>query len=250
MGQIAIYVDEGVSGFAVLQTVKSLQREIDVSRHPIVRLSARDIRTTPWEKSTSLLVIPGGRDRLYQELLGLEGIAKIRKFVEMGGTYFGFCAGAYFASSEIEFEKGSPYEVCGKRELQFFPGLARGAAYGPRQYAPQSERGVRAASLSWKGETTHVYFNGGCLFPNTAAHPNVEVIATYSDLEGEPAAVIACTHGKGLAILSGAHIEYQPHHLPSTCPYNQTILPKLHQANPTRRLLFRSLLERTGILLT
>lgn len=32
----------------------------------------------------------------------------IRQFVENGGTYIGFCAGAYFACNRVEFEIGTP----------------------------------------------------------------------------------------------------------------------------------------------
>ena len=32
----------------------------------------------------------------------------VDQFVKKGGGYLGLCAGAYFAASHIEFEKGSP----------------------------------------------------------------------------------------------------------------------------------------------
>lgn len=50
-------------------------------------------------------------------------------YVQSGGSYLGLCAGAYYASSQVEFEPGSTLEVVGDRELDFFPGTARGAAY-------------------------------------------------------------------------------------------------------------------------
>jgi hypothetical protein len=37
-----------------------------------------------------------------------DGVRRVRDFVEKGGGYLGLCAGAYFAASSIEFEKGSP----------------------------------------------------------------------------------------------------------------------------------------------
>jgi glutamine amidotransferase-like uncharacterized protein len=52
------------------------------------------------------------------------------EFVELaGGSYLGLCAGAYYGSSRVVFEPGTPLEVIGDRELAFFPGIARGAAY-------------------------------------------------------------------------------------------------------------------------
>ena len=53
----------------------------------------------------------------------------VADYVHGGGRYLGLCAGAYYACNRVEFEQGSPMEVQGDRELQFFPGIARGAAY-------------------------------------------------------------------------------------------------------------------------
>lgn len=50
-------------------------------------------------------------------------------YVRRGGAYLGLCAGAYYASSRVQFEPGSALQVVGSRELSFFPGVARGAAY-------------------------------------------------------------------------------------------------------------------------
>lgn len=50
-------------------------------------------------------------------------------FVHSGGSYLGLCAGAYFGCSRVVFEPGTPLEVVGDRELAFFPGIARGAAF-------------------------------------------------------------------------------------------------------------------------
>lgn len=51
----------------------------------------------------------------------------LAEFVEAGGSYLGFCAGAYFAASRVEFEVGTSMEVTGERQLAFFPGVARGS---------------------------------------------------------------------------------------------------------------------------
>jgi len=41
----------------------------------------------------------------------------------------GLCAGAYYGCARVVFEPGTPLEVVGDRELAFFPGVARGAAF-------------------------------------------------------------------------------------------------------------------------
>jgi glutamine amidotransferase-like uncharacterized protein len=51
------------------------------------------------------------------------------EFVQGGGSYLGLCAGAYYGCARVVFEPGTPLEVVGDRELAFFPGIARGAAF-------------------------------------------------------------------------------------------------------------------------
>ena len=75
-----------------------------------------------WQKTTALLIIGGGYDLGYINALKSEGTAMIRKYVEDGGSYLGICAGGYFGCNYIEFDKGGPLEVCGKRELGFYSG--------------------------------------------------------------------------------------------------------------------------------
>lgn len=110
-----------------------------------------------------MLVIPGGADLPYVNDLSGDGTARIRKYVESGGKiqhslktkanrltviigrYLGICAGGYFGASEVQFEKGTPLEVCGPRDLKFFPGVARGCVYPGFEY--KSLRGSRGKIL-------------------------------------------------------------------------------------------------------
>lgn len=75
----------------------------------------------------NLLCIPGGQDIPYSFELSGEGNRQIRKFVENGGRFLGICAGAYFASGEIDFSgsngaepfpgQGDVPHIKGKREI-------------------------------------------------------------------------------------------------------------------------------------
>ena len=49
---------------------------------------------------SKILIVPGGSGRLKSSKLGAEGINAIRKFVENGGTYIGFCGGAGLALTD------------------------------------------------------------------------------------------------------------------------------------------------------
>lgn len=240
MQQIIVYADEGVDGTAFKQTVKSLQQISSSVR----RIDAKGLTTTDWEEKTALLVIPGGRDLYYHRFLDGVGTARIRSFVESGGSYLGICAGAYFGAAAIEFEKGRELEVCGPRSLGFFPGIAAGPSYGPNRYRYDSLQGVEAALISWKESSCHVYFNGGCHFVGAANHPTVEIVSSYLEIPEQPAAVIACSVGKGKAILSGVHPEYQAPSLDRKNRYLAKLYPLLEKSENLRREFFHELCFR------
>ena len=68
------------------------------------------------------MAIGGGYDMGFLTALGEKGVTHIRDFVLSGGSYFGICAGGYFACDSIAFDEGGALEVCGDRPLKFFPG--------------------------------------------------------------------------------------------------------------------------------
>ena len=248
MQQILVYVDQGVDGISLKHVVKTLQKEVDPSRHSIKRTNANELKSEHWEEKTALLVIPGGRDVYYHASLDGIGTDKIRAFVQKGGAYLGICAGGYFACGTIEFEKGGNLEVCEKRSLMFYPGLAEGPAYGKNKYRYDCLNGVEAAHVSWKNsDRFHAYFNGGCHFGDAAKYPNVAVLGSYLDLEGDPAAIVDCRVGKGHALLTGVHLEYSAAHLHRNNPYIERIFSLLEKGEATRKKVFREMLQKANI---
>ncbi len=247
MSKVLIYADQGVDGGALKQLVWSLKQELDPAAYNLQKVNAQMLISDPWEESASLLIIPGGRDIFYHTALDGIGTDKILRFVENGGNYLGICAGAYFACQAIEFEKGGALQICADRSLGFFPGVARGPAYGPNKYSYENTRGVEAAAVTWKGGTCPIYFNGGCLFDGHHLFHDVHTISRYSDLEDQPPAMLDITIGRGRAILSGVHIEYAPHYLNSVDPYLKKLIPIFKEAEPKRREVFRDLLARLGL---
>jgi biotin--protein ligase len=247
MAQVSVYVDQGVDGGSLRRLLKSLQRELAPQAHLIQRIDAAALKRGGWEKETALLVIPGGRDLYYHSALDGEGTKRIRHFVEKGGGYLGICAGAYFGSSAIEFEKGGSLEVCGKRSLGFFPGIAKGSAYGHNSYSYEDCRGAEAAHISWQDFPCHAYFNGGCFFDQPEDHEHVQVLSRYLNLKQSPAAIIRCKVGRGTAILSGVHIEYSSAQLDPTDPFIARIFPLLRSDEDKRRRLFQHILEQFGL---
>ncbi|MDF2549192.1 MAG: uncharacterized protein K0S07_259 [Chlamydiales bacterium] len=203
--QICVYADEGAHPFSVKEACRSLKQELP--HQTIALVNRQDIASGVLERSC-LLVMPGGRDIPYHNALKGAGNARIRSFVELGGAYLGICAGAYYGSSEVLFEEGLPLEVKAKRELAFFPGPAVGTLFQRGRFAYDSEQGACPAPVLFQNRVLHVYYNGGCYFPNSQEHaPSIDTLARYACLDS-PAAIVACQVGLGRAILSGVHIEF------------------------------------------
>lgn len=243
---VLVYLDEGVGPVSSLLALKGL-REVLTPYSLIVKTINRfALANTSWEEETLLLVFPGGRDVPYHTFLQGKGNAKIAAFVEKGGAYLGLCAGAYYGSAAVEFEKGNLLEVCASRELAFFPGVAIGPAYGPNIFCYGSEKGSRAALIKWEGpELTSreyvLYFNGGCYFSEAEKYTNTKVLARYSDLYEQPAAIVQCRVGKGKALLCGVHPEYDFTALNPRDPYSHPVAKALKDEEQHRQAFWRFL---------
>ena len=106
----------------------------------------------------------------------------------------------------------------GGRELGFFPGTCRGAAFEGFVY--DKEVGAKAAGLEItsrlegvkEGEAVKCYCNGGGIFVGAEEMEGkgVEVLARFTDkvkVEGGNVAAVYCKVGSGAAILTGVHPE-------------------------------------------
>ena len=235
--KVLIYADEGVSSFSLQETLKTFRMRyanVETIDHKL-------LRSSDWEKETSLLIFPGGRDIPYDRKLKGKGTAKIRTFVEEGGSFLGICAGAYFASAEVIFEKGTSLEVHEKRELSFFPGAAVGTLYPHSPFVYESEKGSHPSSVIFKGETLNLYYNGGCTFKDTEKYPGITVLARFHDAADQPA-IIHCKIGKGNAILSGVHFEVSPKNLKKEgC--EQKMIDRLKSSDTRRESLITFLMS-------
>ncbi|CEP11163.1 hypothetical protein [Parasitella parasitica] len=208
---VLIYNGNGTSLSSVNQTYTTLKAILGHA-YDIIKVDASTLKSEPWEETCSLLVIPGGRDSPYCQDLNGQGTTKIKNYVHGGGHYVGFCAGAYFASQNIEFEKGKKdMEVIGPRELGFYPGTSRGTMFPGFVY--NSEKGAKAVSILHQQETFKAYYNGGGYFVRPQQYEEVKVVCTYQDPglcddEDKVAAGVQCQVGKGSAFLFGFHPEY------------------------------------------
>ena len=211
MHRLAFYIDEGISEVLREETLPVLNKALK-SKAEVISCNADDILNHKLLPSIDALLISGGRGTPYIQRLGDKGQQQIRDFVENGGTYLGFSAGAYIASKHLEFAVGTPDEKIAEHNLKLFDGKAIGPAFTNKKFIYQSEEGAEAVNIS--GEITNnelisTYFNGGCYFvEDLKSQQKIKILATYEDHPQKPAAIIECNVGKGKAILSGVHPEY------------------------------------------
>ncbi len=232
---VYIYNDEGVGQKSLPLTIETLKEALP--KHSIKTINAEEVIKNNWAKDAVLFIIPGGADLPYAKKLNGKANENIKAFVKNGGSFLGICAGAYYASSYVEFDKGGELEVLGDRELDFFPGKSIGPVLDKYDYKNNS--GARAADI---GKAT-VYYNGGGYFENAAHFKNVSVIANY---KGNLPAIIHIKYGKGNVVLSGVHFEFNPDSLNKNDHYIKDLIPILKHHNLNRLKLVSEILARLG----
>lgn len=202
---VLVYSGPGTSVTSVQHVLQSLKKYVG-RFYDIKKIDEVALSNEPWEVGCSLLVIPGGRDVPYLESIKPAAISRIKNWVANdGGKYLGICAGAYFASAKVVFDKGGALEVVGSRPLSFFKGQAVGPLFPGFSY--NGHEGACAVkllpSLRFDSPPFEAYYNGGCHFLDVEATD--QIVAKYSNGEN---AIVFCGVGKGAALLTGAHIEY------------------------------------------
>ena len=140
-------------------------------------------------ESARLWVQPGGKSKTAAEAMGSRYLARIRKFVENGGGYVGFCAGAFLTTSKI-----GTTDVDG---LGIIPGRT--------ELWDRNDGSGRLIPLAWKNEIRQVYYHGGPFIDvDTDIAYGVRVYARYED--GKINALSA-PFGYGRVAITGAHPE-------------------------------------------
>jgi biotin--protein ligase len=259
MQNILIYSGPGVGPQSLKNTVAMIKHLV-AGKYKIITVGPDVLIDPTWIRNTALLVMPGGADRPYVEKLQGAGNENIKTYVANGGKFLGICAGAYYSADRIEFAKGDKdLEVTGERELKFFPGLVVGPTYSGFDHRDITIfAGTRAAKLFWQLEQPFaankefvLFYNGGGNFIDPEKYSNVRVLARYNpEAPGETkrhAAIIECTVGKGRAILSSPHFEWDPETLDTKITQLNQIKPSLVAANNERMALARHLFARLGI---
>jgi biotin--protein ligase len=245
---VFVYEGPGVSHQSLKQIDLAVKKALP--DYFLTHIGPSEVINDPWEEKAAFFILPGGADIPYAKALNGRGNQKIKDYVVNGGAFLGICAGSYYAGGFVDFAKDTPLEVQGPRELAFFPGTVKGPALAEYDYL--SNKGARAAQLTWSAPSTEfkkdqkftVFYNGGGFFLEAADFPNTSILAYYDDGKGKRPGIIQCQVGKGMAILSGAHFEYDPALLDAEDPYLKNIIPLIVEGNQYRELLLKELFVR------
>jgi glutamine amidotransferase-like uncharacterized protein len=236
---VYIYQDDGVSQTALLQTMQTLKTVLPPT-WMIKTIDAKGVIANTWSKNAALFVMPGGADLAYVEKLENIGNQNIKSYVQNGGAYLGLCAGAYYAASRVEFDKNGPLAVVGHRALSFFEGKAIGPILAKYNYQTESSARAAKITLNFKDlKEATLYYNGGGYFEAAEQFKNTQVLGYYAN---HLPAIISVKYGKGQAILSGVHFEYDAHLLDPTDPFLAKIITQLKASDKKRLLLVRKIL--------
>tara|TARA_B100000446_G_scaffold175772_1_gene186834 strand:+ start:351 stop:1382 length:1032 start_codon:yes stop_codon:yes gene_type:complete len=248
---VYVYYGPGTSYECVSNTMYSLRSCLD-AKYTLNTIQPDEVKEGLWTQNAVLFILPGGADLPYIEHLKPTGDAYLRKYVESGGKFLGFCAGAYYAGNFTEFAMGTDIEVSGSRALSFFPGTVKGPCL--KKYDYQSNSGTIAASISvsskLKPYNLKVFYNGGGYFVGADAlkDKGVEVIARYlmSPVKNK-AAIIKRQIGKGCAILSSVHPEYSCMLLDQKDLHLKNVFHQIKEHEKQRVYLMKSLFKDLGL---
>ncbi|KAI5292790.1 biotin holocarboxylase synthetase [Ascosphaera acerosa] len=268
---VLVYSGQGTSEDCVRHSLASLRALLSAS-YAVTTIGTTALLHEPWMSSCALLVIPGGADLPYCELLNGAGTRRITQYVKKGGAVLAFCAGAYFASARCEFEvDDEKMRVVGDRELALFPGVCRGTAFKGFSYG--SVAGARAVALAVHAgagsagldpavapEGFKCYYNGGGVFVDASAarmrEMGVEVLASYVDKlavdggeAGSKAAAVFRRIEQGAALLVATHPEYDPAGMDKSQggPAYSDIIEQLRGNDDSRRRFLRACLLKLGL---
>lgn len=227
MKSIFVYKDKGVGGLSIKALIKSLEKSVVTSSYLITTISSEELTYADWESECALFIMPGGKDTPYHEALKGEANQKIRRYIEKGGRYLGICAGAYYGSKQVVFEKNLEHEVIEERELCFFPGNAVGTLYKEKPFSYLGHESAHPALIKGEEYSLYTYYNGGCYFEDAESFKSdVEILATYQNaIFHNAAAIVLCKVKEGKALLSGVHFEVSPKYFAKEKKLHSRIFP-------------------------
>ena len=209
--RVAVYVDRGARGVGAFRWTQIVDQAVGIEA---LYVDGAAIRAGVLD-SVDMLVMPGGSSRVEAESLGAEGQAKLRGFIERGGSYVGTCAGAFLLLGGDNPDK----KPLGIVPFKHVSGEWGGEAMLQVEYTKEAAEltGIKAGtrmerfhggtvkvpSTPVPGADFKVMARFKCNLHSKAAKPNLPSM-------GGCASAVAGTFGKGRVWLFSTHPEYYP----------------------------------------
>jgi glutamine amidotransferase-like uncharacterized protein len=202
---ICVYNDVGCVG---VNHIKSLIQRHFPQKH-IEEVSSSDIlnKKALLRCAPSHFFMSGGESRYLNINLGKQGRDNILEYIYNGGRGFFPCSAAYYASSKLQYiERFKKFTQIIKLEKQHgqlgvFSGMARGEACDFKGNGDFKN----LAKVSFANSVARIYYYKGPYFIGLGKDD--EVLATFKGITTHPA-VVKSRYGRGSAILSSVHPEY------------------------------------------
>tara|TARA_Y100001934_G_scaffold114882_1_gene140623 strand:+ start:289 stop:1137 length:849 start_codon:yes stop_codon:yes gene_type:complete len=213
---IFLYADQGADYLTIEATLKKSLPDFEIRRVKRQDLiSKRNFNA----KNVAAFILPGaGSNGEYDKRLQYDGMQAIKDYVNEGGLFFGICAGAYYASSRLEWKQGVPDKERTKEPpLKLFNGVAKGPIRKLLQDNSKDWHWDQAIAVPVKvtfknGEEKEIkalYWGGPHLLSDRPLieNPDNFIKARFSSLIARPPCLIETKVGKGTVILSSIHPE-------------------------------------------
>ncbi|MFA4987542.1 MAG: BPL-N domain-containing protein [Candidatus Brocadiia bacterium] len=194
----AVFCGSGVTGFAVMAASSALWS----TGATVFPVSDADFEDSRFLRKCQGFVFPSGNMNELRDKVTEAAMTRLRDFIQAGGIYIGFCAGAYLASSAVRWN-----DVAAPSFLALFGGTA----VGPIAGIGANSTVVGGVSLTdiklFDGisrKRQMAYFQGPWF--DTTGTKDVTVLATYD--ANEKPAIIALPCGRGRVVLCGPNLEF------------------------------------------
>ena len=238
--------------------IPSLQQAFDAAEYTIHRITGKDVANGVLRKTPSgIFILPGiiGEISPYSDQLPLSSLHEISDFVgRNNNVMMTLCAGSYFISRQTVYvpDHGA---AKGRHSLApMFNGVARGPVPGYGRASTDNCRfdDVIAVPVRFKDEhgtwdsAKICYGNGPALYPDDAGHPDVEILARFADIPGEPVAILRQSFGAGSIYMSCVVPDIAYQHIEAERGHESArqLMNELKEHEPGRQKLWTTLTNR------
>ncbi|KAI1735089.1 biotin-protein ligase [Xylaria scruposa] len=238
------------SGKSSFEHVQSL-RQLLFPNYAVTTITRDAILNEPWTKNCAMLVVTGKDYSALRHHMGMKGTRLIRQFVQDGGLYLGFNAGAYYGSSGYVSYDG--VEDNAGLNLGFFPGKCQEPRRNQETFrAAKPNIGIPGINEKQQGRQVCLNWSGMFLGLKKYTKEKVQVLAWLTDdnraRSGEVvAAAIYCPVGKGACILIIPHLEIDPRDLARESRGTPSVIATLLESDATRLRFLGGCLTKLGL---